>query len=76
MAVVAVRASDSSNASTEDQSVHIINFVTQSMCLVFMTIFFGLRVFSRLKILNGFAIEDCKSPLVRGRSVIRCKGNC
>lgn len=45
-------------------SVQTINYATQSICMVFMTIFFGLRVFSRLKILNGFTIEDCKSLLM------------
>lgn len=53
-----MRAADSP-AQNVNQSVHIINYVTQSLCIVFMSVFFFLRVYARLKVLNGFAIEDC-----------------
>ncbi|KAL1979674.1 hypothetical protein VTN96DRAFT_5373 [Rasamsonia emersonii] len=57
MAAIELRAADSP-AQDVNQSVHIINYVTQSLCLVFMTVFFFLRVYARMKVLNGFAIED------------------
>lgn len=58
MAAIEMRAADSP-AQNVNQSVHIINYVTQSLCIVFMSVFFFLRVYARLKVLNGFAIEDC-----------------
>lgn len=59
MPAIHLRAADSGSVGT-DQSIHIINYVTQSLCMGFMTIFFSLRVFARLKVLNGFATEDCE----------------
>jgi hypothetical protein len=60
MAVIEMRDSDPSSQSG-DRSIHVINYATQSLCLIFMTFFFSLRVYGRLRILNGFAVEDCKS---------------
>ncbi|KAK2763129.1 hypothetical protein FQN54_009765 [Arachnomyces sp. PD_36] len=34
------------------------DFATQSLCMIFMTIFFALRTYVKLRILNGFGIED------------------
>lgn len=43
-----------------DTSVHRWNIATQSLCIIFMTVFFGLRVLARNFLLNGFSIEDCE----------------
>lgn len=37
------------------------NYATQSLCIGGMTIFFALRVYTRMFILNGFTKEDCES---------------
>ncbi|KAL1961894.1 hypothetical protein VTN77DRAFT_927 [Rasamsonia byssochlamydoides] len=58
MEATEVLAADSPPSQHVDRSVHVINYVTQSLCLVFMTIFFFLRVYARLRVLNGFAVED------------------
>lgn len=43
-----------------DKSVQKWNTATQALCISAMTIFFGLRVYTRLFILNGFTKEDCE----------------
>lgn len=43
-----------------DTSLHQWNIATQTLCIVFMTLFFGLRVYSRKFVLSGFGPEDCK----------------
>ncbi|KMK59048.1 integral membrane protein [Aspergillus fumigatus Z5] len=41
-----------------DRTMHNWNTATQIICIVAMTIFFGLRVYTRIFILNGFGKED------------------
>ncbi|KAJ5188728.1 hypothetical protein N7491_005048 [Penicillium cf. griseofulvum] len=41
-----------------DRSVQQWNYACQSLCIIGMTVFFGLRVYTRLYILNGFGKED------------------
>ncbi|KAJ5082111.1 hypothetical protein N7532_011154 [Penicillium argentinense] len=41
-----------------DTSVQKWNYACQSLCIIAMTMFFGLRVYTRLFILNGFGKED------------------
>lgn len=48
------------NLENPDKTAQTWDFVTQSLCLVFMTVFFGLRTYVKLFILNGFGIEDCE----------------
>lgn len=43
-----------------DDTVQKWNKATQSLCIIFTTIFFILRVYTRTFILNGFTKEDCK----------------
>lgn len=43
-----------------DSSVQKWNYACQSLCIIAMTLFFGLRVYTRLFILNGFGKEDCE----------------
>lgn len=59
-ALLASRAAEPASDGP-DRTVHIWNIITQTLCLVFMTIFFVLRVYARVNILNGFVGEDCKS---------------
>lgn len=49
------------NLEDPDKTAQTWDFVTQSLCLIFMTIFFGLRTYVKLSILRGFGIEDCES---------------
>ncbi|PKX96578.1 putative integral membrane protein [Aspergillus novofumigatus IBT 16806] len=42
-----------------DTSMQNWNTATQILCIVAMTVFFGLRVYTRIFILNGFGKEDC-----------------
>lgn len=37
------------------------NTITQSLCIAAMTVFFALRAYTRLSLLNGFWKEDCAS---------------
>ncbi|KAK4871311.1 hypothetical protein LT330_000548 [Penicillium expansum] len=48
---------DSGDASI-DRSVQQWNYACQSLCIIGMTAFFALRVYTRLFILNGFGKED------------------
>lgn len=41
-----------------DRSVQTWNFVCQSLCIFGMSIFFGIRLYTRLFILSGFGRED------------------
>lgn len=43
-----------------DHSVQTWNYVCQSLCIIGMTLFFGLRVYTRCFILSGFGKEDCE----------------
>lgn len=43
-----------------DTTVYKWNIATQTLCIVFMTLLFGLRVYARSFVLNGFSIEDCE----------------
>lgn len=43
-----------------DRSVQKWNYACQSLCIITMTLFFGLRVYTRQFILNGFGKEDCE----------------
>lgn len=43
-----------------NDSVQQWNKATQSLCIIAMTVFFMLRVYTRLRILNGFGKEDCE----------------
>ncbi|KAL2010670.1 hypothetical protein VTN00DRAFT_6477 [Thermoascus crustaceus] len=56
-ALLASRAAEPASDGP-DRTVHIWNIITQTLCLVFMTIFFILRVYARVNILNGFVGED------------------
>lgn len=58
-AILFERASTTGDESI-DTSVHRWNTVTQSLCIIFMTLLFGLRVYARSFVLNGFTIEDCE----------------
>jgi hypothetical protein len=49
------------NLEHPDTTAQTLDYITQSLCLVFMTVFFGLRMYVKLFILNGFGIEDCES---------------
>ncbi|KAL1850264.1 hypothetical protein Plec18170_006959 [Paecilomyces lecythidis] len=51
-----------------DRSVNVINNATQSLCIIFMAAFWGLRVYARTRILNGFNKEDmlCTGAYVLG----------
>jgi hypothetical protein len=42
-----------------DKTVQNWNTATQILCIVAMTVFFGLRVYTRIFILHGFGKEDC-----------------
>jgi hypothetical protein len=50
---------DARDASV-DRSVQTWNYVCQSLCIIGMTLFFGLRVYTRCCILSGFGKEDCE----------------
>ncbi|KAJ5465299.1 uncharacterized protein N7458_000985 [Penicillium daleae] len=41
-----------------DRSVQTWNYACQSLCIIGMTLFFGLRVYTRCFILSGFGKED------------------
>jgi hypothetical protein len=43
-----------------DRDVQNWNYVCQSLCIFGMTVFFGLRVYTRAFLLNGFNKEDCE----------------
>lgn len=45
---------------SSDTSLHQWNIATQTLCIVFMTLFFGLRVYSRKFVLRVFGAEDCE----------------
>ncbi|KAJ9268552.1 hypothetical protein DTO271D3_3098 [Paecilomyces variotii] len=51
-----------------DRSVNTINTAAQSLCIIFMTIFWGLRVYARTHVFNGFNKEDmmCTGAYVLG----------
>ncbi|PLN75303.1 hypothetical protein BDW42DRAFT_41933 [Aspergillus taichungensis] len=44
--------------ASPDRSMQKWNYATQSLCIGGMTIFFSLRVYTRMFILNGFTKED------------------
>ena len=48
------------DANSIDRTVQKWNTVTQSLCIAAMTLFFLLRVYTRVFLLNGFNKEDCK----------------
>lgn len=54
------RAASVPDNGSVDRSVQKWNTATQALCISAMTIFFGLRVYTRLFILNGFTKEDCE----------------
>lgn len=54
---MALSPRDSGDADIND-SVQKWNYACQSLCIITMTLFFGLRVYTRLFILNGFGKED------------------
>ena len=41
-----------------DRSVQTWNYVCQSLCIFWMSVFFGIRLYTRLFILSGLAKED------------------
>jgi hypothetical protein len=43
-----------------DRSVQNWNYACQSLCIIAMTVFFGLRMYTRVFILSGFGKEDCE----------------
>jgi hypothetical protein len=47
-----------------DTSMQHWNTATQILCIVAMTVFFGLRVYTRIYILNGFGKEDCAWSII------------
>jgi hypothetical protein len=47
-----------------DRTAQNWNTATQILCIVAMTIFFGLRVYTRRYILNGFGREDCAWSII------------
>lgn len=50
-----------------DRSVQKWNEATQILCITTMTIFFALRCFTRLVIMDGFRREDCKGLMISSR---------
>lgn len=44
-----------------DRSMQTWNMATQSLCIIFMSVFFGLRVYTRTSLLRNWGQEDCKS---------------
>lgn len=57
--IMALSPRDPGDADIDD-SVQKWNYACQSLCIITMTLFFGLRVYTRLFILNGFGKEDCE----------------
>ncbi|RJE17051.1 hypothetical protein PHISCL_10612, partial [Aspergillus sclerotialis] len=57
-ATVVERAMSATGGDPIDDTVYKWNIATQTLCIVFMTLFFGLRVYARSFVLNGFSIED------------------
>ncbi|OJJ48976.1 hypothetical protein ASPZODRAFT_149948 [Penicilliopsis zonata CBS 506.65] len=51
-------AMSSRRSSGPNTALHEWNLVTQSLCIIFMTFFFALRVYTRKFILNCFGKED------------------
>ncbi|KAJ5166658.1 uncharacterized protein N7482_005439 [Penicillium canariense] len=47
-----------SGGGSIDRSVQSWNYACQSLCIIGMTVFFGLRVYTRCFLLNGFGKED------------------
>jgi hypothetical protein len=43
-----------------DRGVQSWNFACQSLCIIGMAVFFGLRLYTRMFILSGFGKEDCE----------------
>jgi hypothetical protein len=43
-----------------DRSVQNWNYACQSLCIIGMTVFFGLRMYTRVFILSGLGKEDCE----------------
>ncbi|KAJ5294147.1 hypothetical protein N7508_008968 [Penicillium antarcticum] len=43
-----------------DRSVQNWNYACQSLCIIGMTVFFGLRMYTRVFILSGLGTEDCE----------------
>lgn len=50
-----------------DRSVQTWNYACQSLCIIGMTLFFGLRVYTRCFILSGFGKEDCEYTVIHFR---------
>jgi hypothetical protein len=62
MAIVQFFGRDDAATSdkTIDRTVQKWNIATQSLCIIAMTFFFALRVYTRVFLLNGFTKEDCE----------------
>lgn len=43
-----------------DDSLQRWNYATQALCIIFMALFFFMRVYTRIAIHNGFGREDCE----------------
>ncbi|EAW14821.1 putative integral membrane protein [Aspergillus clavatus NRRL 1] len=52
------RDAASATGGAVDKSLQNWNTATQSLCIIAMTVFFGLRVYARVFILHGFGRED------------------
>lgn len=59
-AIVTRRDASSTGGGPVDDTVQQFNTATQSLCIIFMTVFFALRVYARHFVLNGFTLEDCE----------------
>lgn len=59
-AILMRRGASSTGGRPVDDTVQQFNTATQSLCIIFMTVFYALRVYARYFILNGFTLEDCE----------------
>lgn len=48
------------DAKPIDRTVQKWNTATQSLCIAAMTLFFLMRAYTRVFLLNGFNKEDCE----------------
>lgn len=46
--------------SKPDDSLQRWNYATQALCIIFMALFFFMRMYTRIAIHNGFGREDCE----------------
>ena len=53
------------NLEHPDRTAQTWDYITQTLCMVFMTVFFALRMYVRLNILNGLGLEDCELVLLQ-----------